>query len=54
MLKERSSFKWFHKAIVVEAGESEKDIDATISNDINEMSSGAAASGGGGDGRPAR
>ena len=55
ILKERSSFKWFHKTIVIEAEEREENIEATnITNDINEMSSGAAASGGGGDGRPAR
>ena len=54
MLKERSNVKWFHKSIVIEAEDSEKDIEATISNINNEMSSGAAASGGGGDGWPAR
>jgi len=55
LLKRRSNFRWFHKSILIEAEESEKDIEAiSITNDINEMSSGAAASGGGGDGRPAR
>ena len=55
MLKERSNFKWFHKTIIIEARETEEDIEAiSITNDINEMSSGAAASGGGADGRPAR
>ena len=55
MLKERSNFKWFHKTIVIEAEQTEEGIEATnITNDINEMSSGAAASGGGGDGWPAR
>ena len=54
MLNEGSNFRWFHKGIVVEAEESEKDIEASASNINNEMSSGAAASGGGGDGWPAR
>ena len=49
MLKERSNFKWFHKTIIVEAEETEEDFEATnITNDINQMSSGAAASGAGG------
>jgi len=54
MLKERSNFKEFHKTIIIGTEESETDIEATASNINNEMSSDAAASGGGGDGWPAR
>ena len=55
LLKRRSNFRWFHKSILIEAEESEKDIEAiSITNDINEMSSGAAASGPRGDARRER
>jgi len=46
--KERPSFNCFHKIIIEESAT------ATADNNDNEMSSGAAASGRGGDGRPAR
>ena len=53
MHKERPSFKWFHKTIIIEAEESEEDIEASnITNDIIEMSSrGGEASGAAAPGR---
>ena len=60
MHKERPDFNCFTKGIIIEAEESEEDIEAANTTNNNQMSSrggeasGAAASGRGRDGRPER